>query len=50
MSPIEKTVYCMSWEVKYVLRELKRDGFYVMGMEYATCRKVVIVAKERFKC
>jgi hypothetical protein len=45
----EKTFYCMAWEKRSVVRNLRKTGYTIISIEYVTKGKVVIVASERFR-
>lgn len=44
-----KTFYCLSWQKRNLLRNLRKTGYDIISIEQVTRGKVVIVAKERFK-
>ena len=44
----EKTIYCLAWEKRATVRNLRKVGYDIISIEYVTKGKVVIVARERF--
>lgn len=47
--PSFRTIYCKSWEVRDIVRGLRKEGWDVVSREFVTKGKVVLVAKDRFK-
>ena len=47
--PVFRTIYCKSWEVRSIVRGLRKEGWDVVSREFITKGKVVLVAKDRFK-
>ena len=43
------TFYILAWEKRAFVRNLRKQGYEVVSIEYVTRGKVVIVAKDRFK-
>ena len=44
-----KTVYCLAWEKREMVKGLRKLGYTIISVEHVTRGKIVIVAKERFR-
>jgi len=44
-----QTIYCMSWELRQLKRNLRKDNWEIVSIERVTRHKTVVVAKSILK-